>query len=69
MRLCVITDEISQDLGRALDVMAEYGCRDAELRNVYGKYIVDAPEDDLRRAQAELTQRGFSVPCLSLIHI
>jgi sugar phosphate isomerase/epimerase len=64
MRLCVITDEISQDLGRALDVMAEYGCRDAELRNIYGKYIVDASEEDLQRVQAELAQRGFSVPCI-----
>ena len=64
MRLCVITDEVSQDFGHALDVMAEYGCRDAELRNIYGKYIVDAPEEDLQRAQAELARRGFSVPCI-----
>lgn len=64
MRLCVITDEISQDLGHALDVMAEYGCRDAELRNIYNKYIVDAPEEDLRRAEAELARRGFAVPCI-----
>jgi len=64
MRLSVITDEISQDLGRALDVMAEYGCKDAELRNIYGKYIVDADEELLARAEAELKARGFSVPCI-----
>lgn len=64
MRLGVITDEISQDLGRALDVMAEYGCTDAELRNIYGKYIVDADEEDLKRAEAELARRSMAVPCI-----
>lgn len=64
MRLCVITDEISQDLGQALDVMAEYGCKDAELRNLYGKYIVDSDEDDLKRAEAELKRVGMAVPCI-----
>ncbi len=64
MRLCVITDEISQDLGHALDVMREYGCTDAELRNIYGKYVVDADADDLAKAKAELTRRNMTVPCI-----
>lgn len=64
MRLCVITDEISQDLGRALAVMAEYGCTDAELRNIYDKYIVDADEELLQRAEAELKRYGMRVPCI-----
>ena len=64
MRLCVITDEISQDLGHALDVMREYGCTDAELRNIYGKYIVDADADDLAKAKNEITRRGMTVPCI-----
>jgi sugar phosphate isomerase/epimerase len=64
MRLSVITDEISQDLGHALDVAAEYGIQDAELRNVYGTDIVDADEATLARVEAELKQRGFTVPCI-----
>lgn len=64
MRLSVITDEISQDLGHALDVMAEYGCKDAELRNVYGTYIVDADEATLQKVEAELKRTGMSVPCI-----
>lgn len=64
MRLCVITDEISQDLSHALSVMAEYGCTHAELRNVYGKYIVDADEDLLRRVENDIKQAGFTVPCI-----
>ena len=64
MRLCVITDEISQDLGHALDVMAEYGCTDAELRNIYNKYIVDADAEELEKARTEITRRGLRVPCI-----
>ena len=64
MQLCVITDEISQDLSRALDVMTEYGCTGAELRNLYGKYVVDADDEELRRAQDELRRRGMGVPCI-----
>lgn len=64
MRLSVITDEISQDLGHALSVMSEYGCRDAELRNVYGVYIVDADETTLLKVESDLAHHGFAVPCI-----
>jgi len=64
MRLSVITDEISQDLGHALDVMKEYGCEDAELRNIYDTYIVDADEAMLQRVEKELARTGMSVPCM-----
>jgi sugar phosphate isomerase/epimerase len=64
MRLSVITDEISQDLGHALKVMAEYGCQDAELRNIYDKYIVDADEELVARAEAEIKRYGMRVPCI-----
>ena len=64
MRLCAITDEISQDLSRALSVLVEYGCREAELRNVYGRYIVDADEALLQRVERELSAAGMTVPVL-----
>lgn len=64
MRLSCITDEISQDLSRALAVMAEYGCRDAELRNVYGTYIVEADETLLRRVEKDLADAGMRLACL-----
>lgn len=64
MRLSVITDEIAQDLGHALSVMAEYGLKEAELRNVYGKYIVDADEALLQRVEKDLSTAGFTVPCI-----
>ncbi len=64
MRLSVITDEISQDLGHALNVMAEYGITDAELRNVYDTYIVDADEATLQKVEAELARTGMRVACI-----
>ena len=64
MRLCAITDEISQNLAHALSVMAEYGCQEAELRNVYDKYIVDADDELLRRVEADLQAAGMSVSCI-----
>lgn len=64
MRLSVITDEISQDLDHALKVMTEYGCVDAELRNVYDKYIVDADDALLDRVEADLKRYKMAVPCI-----
>ena len=64
MHLTAITDEISQDLGHALDVLLEYGCTQAELRNVWNTYIVDADEDLLKKVERELARTGMTVPCL-----
>jgi sugar phosphate isomerase/epimerase len=64
MRLSAITDEISQDLGHALSVLAEYGANEAELRNVYDTYIVDADEALLKRIESDLSKYSFSVPCI-----
>jgi sugar phosphate isomerase/epimerase len=64
MRLSCITDEISQDLGHALQVLAGFGTNEAELRNVYGKYIVDADEALLTRVENDLKQAGMRVACL-----
>jgi len=64
MRLSCITDEISQDLGHALGVMSEYGITEAELRNVYGTYIVDADEAVLRRVENDLSRHAMRVCCI-----
>lgn len=45
IRPAVITDEITQDFERALDVMLEYGCRTAELRGLWGINIMDLDAD------------------------
>jgi len=61
MLLAVITDEIDIDLGRALDVMAEYGVHGAELRQIWDKNIVDAPREDWQRAKDLLDGHGMQV--------
>jgi sugar phosphate isomerase/epimerase len=65
MKLAVITDEIDADLGYALDVMAEYGVRGAELRQVWDKNIAEAPDDYWRRAKDLLDARGIGVACIA----
>jgi len=61
MQLAAITDEIDADLGRALDIMAEYGVRGAELRTLWDKNIADAPTEYWQRARALLDARGMHV--------
>lgn len=65
MRLSVITDEISQDFEHALDVMAEYGVRGAELRGLWRTNVADLSEGQVRRAKEALDARGMTVVGLS----
>ena len=61
MRLCVITDEISQDLSHALDVCEDEGVSTVELRAVGGANIVSHDDDSLEKIGALLDRRGFRV--------
>ncbi|MBI3910947.1 MAG: sugar phosphate isomerase/epimerase [Armatimonadetes bacterium] len=61
MQPAVITDEVSQDFEHALDVMAEYGVRTAELRGLWGTNIMDLAPASLARARRALRERGMSV--------
>jgi sugar phosphate isomerase/epimerase len=65
MRLCVITDEISQDFEHALDVMREYDVLNAELRGLWGTNIADLDADQVKRSRNALAERGMSVACLA----
>jgi len=58
---CVFTDEISQDLAHALDVAEEFDVRALELRGVWGKSILEQPDDIVAQARDLLVSRGFSV--------
>ena len=64
MRITAITDEVSQDLSHALSVLKDYGCTSAELRNVYGTYIVDADNALIDRVYADLARAEMTLDCL-----
>jgi sugar phosphate isomerase/epimerase len=59
LRPAVITDEITQDFERALDVMLEYGVRDAELRGLWGTNVMDLSPEQMERAREALAERGM----------
>lgn len=59
MRLCIITDEISQDLAHALDVCEDEGVSTVELRAVNGANIVSHDDGSLEEIKAILDRRGF----------
>jgi len=61
----VITDEISQDIRRAAEVMCEYGMDGAELRSVWGKAPQDLSDSELREIKAVLDAKDLLVPCIA----
>lgn len=65
MKLAAITDEITQDFERALDVLREYDVRGAELRGLWGTNIADLDAEQTARARRALKERGIEVVCLA----
>lgn len=65
MRLSVITDEISMDLGHALEVMKEYGCTGAEIRSLWGTNIGDLSDGQIDEAIKLISEAGLEVCCLA----
>jgi L-ribulose-5-phosphate 3-epimerase len=65
VRLSVITDEISQDLDRALGVCEDLGIRTVELRAVGDANIVQHERGSLQRIKAILEDGNFDVCAIS----
>ena len=65
MRLCIVTDEISQDLAHALDVCEDEGVSTVELRAVGGTNVVSHDDDSLEEIGALLDRRGFRVGAIA----
>jgi len=61
MQLAVITDEIDADLDHALAVMGEYGVKNAELREIWDKNILEATPQEWQRAKDVLAKHGAKV--------
>jgi L-ribulose-5-phosphate 3-epimerase len=60
-RLGIITDEISDELGQAVDFISNYKLTYCELRAFWRHNIVDAPQADLDRARQLLERHGLKV--------
>jgi sugar phosphate isomerase/epimerase len=65
MRLCIITDEISQDLVHALDVCEDEEISTIELRAVHEANIVSHNNDSLEEIKTMIDDRGFRVGAIA----
>lgn len=65
VKLTCFADEISHDLEEQLDVLAQEGLAHLELRNVWGKNVLDLTEEELKSIRSVLDQRGFRVSSIA----
>lgn len=61
MQLCIITDEISQNLDHALSVCKELGVGTVELRAVNGANVIQHDAGSLKKIKKTLDAGGFRV--------
>lgn len=60
-KLGIITDELTEELNEAADFIGSYGLHWAELREMWGKNIMNSPQADLDRAKKVLTDHQLQV--------
>jgi sugar phosphate isomerase/epimerase len=59
--LGIITDELTENLGDALDFISSYSLRWCELREIWGKNLMNAGQEDLDKAKLLLAQKNVRV--------
>jgi len=64
-KLSVISDEISQDFQRVVDVAREYGATQIEPRSVWDKPPQALTDDDVRRMRDILDAAGMGCACIA----
>ena len=62
---CVITDEISQDLARAIAMARHFQLDAVELRNVWGRRVDQLSAADLDRAAGMIRDAGLAVAAIA----
>jgi L-ribulose-5-phosphate 3-epimerase len=60
-KLGIITDELTTNLDEAADFISSYGLHYCELREFFGKNIMNVPQEDLDRAKKILDQHKLQV--------
>lgn len=61
MKLGVFTDEVSQDLDRAVKLATRFSCDGVEIRSVWGKSVQHLDDEDLARIRSTLHPAGLAV--------
>lgn len=64
-KLGIISDELTDNLDEAIDFISSYGLHWTELRVIWGKNIMNAPQADLDRAKKLLSQHNVQVSDIS----
>jgi sugar phosphate isomerase/epimerase len=64
-KLGIITDEVAEDLGQALDFLGEYRLGYCELRQIWNKNIMNLTREELQRARQMIEERGVKVSNLA----
>lgn len=64
-RRSVITDEISQDLDRAIAVAVRFGLDGLDIRSVWGTPIHELGDDQLARLGAAARSAGLAIPSVA----
>jgi sugar phosphate isomerase/epimerase len=65
MRLCAITDGVSQDFGRALAVLAETRLAKCEIQDLWGSRIDAVGDTQIAEVQRLLERHEIGVACIS----
>jgi len=63
-KLGVITDEVNNDLAKALEFVREFKLEWVELRNLWGTYVMDLKPDQVRQAKSMIDDLGLKVSCI-----
>ena len=64
-RLCIIVDELGDDLDLALETCARFGVPEVELRTVGGRSWLSLEENELVDVAARIREQGFEIPALA----
>jgi sugar phosphate isomerase/epimerase len=64
-RRSVITDEISQDLDRAIRLAGEFGLEGLDIRSVWEKGVHQLDDDELDRLRSSADRAGLAIPSIA----
>lgn len=65
MKRAIITDEVSQDLARAVGIAKSFDLDGIELRSAWDKDAHELSDDDIRRIREIVIEEGLEVACIA----